>query len=170
MWEKPKSLARWVLFHPVRLAAVSLFLLYWAAAVFLPVSVVGELVNGVRFSVATSVAIYYAPAAWVAVRKKDMGQTDQLVVGIFATWVATSAIAFWSTAGRLLDYETSVVDSPMTASLLFLVSYGGMLHLTAPGIIEGRIPLGNWRLVAIAVGIGCLLGITLIGISLGNMQ
>lgn len=158
-----RAIINWLRVHPLRQIGVGLFFLYWTLALTIPQQVLGELVNGIRFTIAFSVTMAYSPAAIRALKANTMTDSQQLVLGLTIAWGAVAAISLWSTLGRFMGFETSVVMSDTSGSLVFLVAFGGLLHLTAPGMVNERIAIGNLHWVLWSVATGLLLGGVLIG-------
>jgi hypothetical protein len=115
------------------------------------------LMNGVMFSVAVAVVATFSRDTIRIIATGDVDREDYLLLGIIAAWASDVAVRFWTTLVRYLGRPEGFVDHPILALFLLWGIVGGVLHLTAPNAIKGKVPTRNWIKVGAAVGIGTVL-------------
>ena len=131
---------------------------YLVAQFVIPYSWMAEVLNAVRAALALMVMIVYAPIALEAVVADRIVNTHQLVLGIEISASGVLLISLWSAYGRLYGIPTGIAESSATGLFVWMMVLGYVLHITAPGAAEHRIPLSNWRLVLVAAVAGGAVG------------
>lgn len=158
--------AKIIVLSPITHHALALIALFWLAAYFIPAYILIQIMNYVVIAVAVAVIIAFMPSVMVALKRGyPIDRVAQLTIGITLAWTASTMIRMWSAGSRILELEW-MRNSPVVAFCLFLSACAGVLHLTAPGAIDGHIPSKNWVIVGIAVGCGCLIAGIFIGMNL----
>jgi len=158
--------AKIIVLSPISHHAAALIVAFWIAAYFVPSYILIQIMNYIVIAVAVAVIISFMPSVLVALKRGyPIDRVAQLTIGITLAWVASTMIRLWSAGGRILELEW-MRNSPVIAFCLFLSACAGILHLTAPGAIDGHIPSKNWVIVGVAVGAGCLIAGILIGMNL----
>ena len=151
---------------PITHHASALIALFWVVAYFTPAYILIQIMNYVFIAVAVAVIVSFMPSVLVALKRGyPIDRVAQLTIGIPLAWLASTMIRLWSAGSRILELEW-MRNSPVIAFCLFLSACAGVLHLTAPGAIDGHIPHKNWVIVGVAVGAGCLIAGILIGMNL----
>ena len=70
---------------------------------------------------------------------------QQLVLGIVAVWVGGAGNAAWFGLWRLAGKPPWMLENAyINGFWVWMICVGGVLHLTAPRAIDGRIPRSNW--------------------------
>lgn len=155
--------------HPIRSLAIIAFIVYWVLVQFVPLSILGELVNALLLAVSVSVCIVFGPRAYQALRRKDgVDDTEQLILGICCVFLGSFLIWSWALIGRVFMFTTRLVDSPVTGSLIWLIIFGGVLHLTAIDAADSKLRVGNWRLLLAAACVGCTIAGLIVGLAIGK--
>lgn len=138
-------------------------LTFFAFGIILCVAPTHELIEYLRImqaSVAVAVVIAYAPSAFDAVRKKRPNMADQVSMGISLGFLSLMGSGLWFLLWRLSGKPDWMLDSWLAALLIFASIIAGVLHLSAPGAINGVIPKRNFVWLGAAVGLGSLLFLT----------
>lgn len=161
-----RALINFFMGHPVRAVATATFIIFWVLVWFVPLAILGEVVNGINFAVSIAIAVAYGPYAFNALLKKSLDEADQFLIGLTIVFSASAVIRVMSTAGRFFDMPTQVTTNPIIASLIMFMAFGGALLLAAPAEKTTHPTFGNWRLILIAVFLGGILGGILAGVTL----
>lgn len=136
---------------------------FWLVSAFLPFVTMMEFLNGVALAVAIAVTIAYAPV-WVEALTQDRpDRVGQLTLGIGCTWGAFILSRMWSISWRGSGQPDWMENSPVVGFFVYMTILGGILHLTAPGAIDGDVPRRNWILIGITIGGGLVLGLAFLG-------
>lgn len=143
--------------------ALGLSAIYWLMAFIVPIDVTLETLNWVLVATAVVVTIAYAPTALDALIASRPDRVQQLVLGIICAWVATIALRVWVGIWRFLDTPEWMVQSRMIGFFIYLSILGGVLHITAPGSVDGIVPKRNWMMLASAILSGGLVAGFMIG-------
>ncbi len=110
-------------------------------------------------TLAVSVAVMFAYAApgLEALQKREIDREDHLVLGICLAWLGvflrSGFIILWR-VGWLWGNPHSTIDSHWVNLFNFMILLGGVLHITAPGAMNNRIPPRNLALLGAAFGAG----------------
>lgn len=150
-----KIMLRDILKSRVVWTALALVAAYWIAAFFVKSTILIPALNFVLIAVAIAVMFAYAPSILDALRRNNIDRVTQLTIGIVLAWIAAIMLRSWAAAIRITDYDW-MRDSPFVGFCIYLTILAGVLHLTPPGAIDGRIPRRNWVILGIAVGAGLL--------------
>lgn len=137
-------------------AAALLFALYWPAAVLAPPGFLLEGLHAVRIAVCAVVVVAYAPVCLEALALGRIGRVEQLSLGITVGWGALLLQGLWSLLWRLAGRPAWMVDSDLDGFLVWVTILGAVLHVTAPGAVDGRVPRRTWIVTGLAFGAGLL--------------
>lgn len=148
-------------------AAILLIAAYWVAAFFVPSTYLIQVLNYVLISVAVAVSIAYLPDVYQAIRMDRVDRVAQLSLGIALSWTAVIINRSWVGLIRIADADW-MRASPMIGFYVFLSILAGVLHITAPGAIDGQIPKRNRITLGLAVAAGILAALLVIGLGLGE--
>lgn len=132
--------------------AAALFAAYFAVAAFVPFKPLIEILNWGLIGVAGAVTIAYAPVAWRALAAERIDQVQQLTLGICLTWIAAIMMRLWAVAWRATGSPDWMLNSKVVGFFVYAAILGGVLHLTAPGAVDGRVPRRNWVTLGVAIG------------------
>ncbi|WP_073051397.1 hypothetical protein [Kaistia soli] len=143
--------------------AVSLLIGYWPVAWLFSGPGFIELLNSILLGVSTAVMISYAPEAIRAATHARPDKTDQLILGIVVTWLATILFRGWGIWSRATGFPEWMRYSPMFGFMIFLFILGGVLHITAPNTIDDRVPRRAWMRVGLAIGAGAFIAGMIVG-------
>lgn len=120
-------------------------------------------VHVTRALVAIFVIVAYVPALYTIIYRNPMDRVSQLVLGILCSWAATAMLGMWSVFWRVNNEWGWMKESTFLSALLVLQTLGGMLHITAPGAIDGKVQARNWTLLVSAVGLSLFASGVIIG-------
>jgi len=135
--------------------AFSLSALYWIIAPHFPSSAVLEITNGVLSVVGIAVFVSYSPGIITRMAQTDkVDRVLQLSMGIALSWSVTSILRLWGLMWRKTGQPEWMQTNYLTGYFAFLIICAGVLHITAPGAIDGVVPKRNWIIVGIALGCG----------------
>lgn len=137
-------------------AALALFALYWALARLVPSGPLMEGLHAVRVALCLVVVAAYAPVCLEALASGRIGRVEQLSLGITLGWGATLCGGLWSLLWRLAGRPGWMVDSSLDGFLLWVVTLSAVLHVTAPGAVDGTVPRRAWIVTGLALGAGAL--------------
>jgi hypothetical protein len=140
---------------------------YWMAALLLPSIILIQALNYVLISVALAVSIAYLPDVLHAIRMDRVDRVAQLSLGIALSWMAVLINRSWVGVIRVTDAEW-MRTSPVIGFYVFLSVLAGVLHITAPGAVDGVIPKRNQIILGVAIGVGLLVAWVVIWLGLGE--
>lgn len=138
--------------------ALSLWGLFFPAAIFLERQILFEVLNSLSFAVAVGVLVGYGPDAVRSLRTplRELRPGQALLIGVAIAWLGTAlvfGVLWW---WRIQDKPDAVIDSVWNAFPRWMIITGGLLHLVASRAVDDVIPpqaylrLGWW----IALGLG----------------
>lgn len=122
----------------------------------------GELTLALRIlqaSASAGVVYCYARAAYFAFRVEEPIGSDYLIVGILLSFFSMFCQAIYSIVYRLLGGPTWMLYSEVAAPFVLISVIAAVLHVTAPGAVDGRVPPKNRITVGIcfAIAVACVL-------------
>jgi hypothetical protein len=128
-----------------------------------------DLLNALSVSVGVGVLIAYISATYHALTTRERSGGDLLVLGIDCTWFAVIGRQIylwwwrWHTDIEQVNDGIGSLNSLPFAFFVWMLIGGGLLHLTARGAIEGRVPPVNWLIMgsSVALGLALFLGVLL---------
>lgn len=150
---------------PIIHLGVVIFGVYWFVALFVDPVILIQLSTYVLIGASIAVVISYLPNLVYSLAQPKIDRVGLFTLGIVLAWTMSACLRFWSAGMRYFDVD-SMRDSPVVGMLLLGSAMAGVLHIVAPGAIEGRIPSGNWIMVGVAVGCGALIAGILIGMNI----
>ena len=136
--------------------ALALFALYWIAAGLVPNGPLMEALHTIRIAICLVVVTAYAPVCLEALAQDRIGRVEQLSLGITIGWGATLCGGLWSLLWRLAGQPAWMVNSDLNGFFLWVAILGAVLHVTAPGAVDGIVPRRTWILTGLAFGGGAL--------------
>ncbi len=148
-------------------AAIALSAGYWLAAFLLPSILLIQVLNYVLIAIAIAVSVAYLPNVYEALKMDRIDRVAQLSLGISLSWLAVLINRSWVGVIRITDADW-MRTSPMIGFYVFLSVLAGVLHITAPGAIDGIIPKRNQIILGAAIGVGVLVAWIVIGFGLGE--
>ncbi|WP_419952369.1 hypothetical protein [Methylobacterium sp.] len=132
------------------LTVLFLAVVYGAINAFVPNSDMNIAVGVLQAAAATMVVYIYGRDAWIAMRTKSPKRTDFLIVGIVLAWLSTDGQAILAVVFRLAGMPAWFVNSEIYAPIRLLSVVAAVLHVSAPGAVDGLVPRKN----RIAMGLG----------------
>lgn len=147
--------------------AVLVCAVYWAVAALVPSIVLIQVLNYVLIAISVAVTVAYIPDVYDAIRMDRVDRVAQLSLGIALSWTAVFINRSWVGVIRLSDQDWMRV-SPVIGFYVLLSVLAGILHITAPGAIDGAIPRRNQVILGLAIGSGVLVAWLVLGLGLGE--
>lgn len=126
--------------------------IFWLAWLAFPFQFIMQILNALVLCVSISVVITYSPAWVQTLNKERLNGADALSLGIGGTWCAEIGQRLWSIIWRGLDQPEWMLTTSLLPLLLTLSFMGGVLHLTAPGAVDGIVPRRNWIILGVTLG------------------
>lgn len=141
-------------------AFAGLYTAFWASAAFTTYVQLNVLIQCVTMGVSVAVLTAYGKFAFEAITERRPSREDHLLLGITLAWLGVflraSFVLAWR-ANLLGPPPTEVLESDWITSFNFMIFLGGVLHVTAPGSLDGRIPRRNLIILGAAIGAGVAL-------------
>lgn len=144
-----KRVAKYGLLNAALIAAI----VYIALAVLVPSRYLIEVLNGLFLGLVAAVTIVFFPLFLRAVQTKNFDRVSQLTIGIILTWCSLIVSRSLNTIGRVTGTMDTISSSQFVAFAAYLAIVGGILHVTAPGMVEDKLRY-NKGLLLLAVVIG----------------
>jgi hypothetical protein len=131
--------------------------LFSVAAYYTSANRLAEYTRAVQISLCFAVVISYLPDALRGSFARRPSGIQQLILGISCSWISFIGYGAWMLLFRLSGQPSWMLNTDAVNLFSWLAMYGAMLHITAPGAIDG-IPRKNMvRLgVAVAIGVFCI--------------
>lgn len=79
-----------------------------------------------------------------------------LVMGIWINWTADLVQRLWGLVWRFSGQPHWMIVSDFITFILWMRAVGGIIHVTSPAVIEGRVPHSSWVTIALAFVAGLL--------------
>lgn len=138
------------------LFGVAAAFLYAALVVFVPSRFLVEVFNGVFLGVVGTVTVVFFPLFWRAIRVREFDRVSQLTIGIILTWFSLILSRSVSVLIEATEESVRAQAAPVIAFAAYLAILGGILHITAPGMVETKMRY-NKRLLFVGLAIGGLI-------------
>lgn len=138
--------------------AAGLFALFGVSAWLTDYHTLSVLVQSLTMVVSAAVLVAYGRWGIEAMGMQPITRDHQLLLGINLAWLGTflrSAFVIWWRVGAHGD---APIDSDWVTLFNTMILLGGALHITAPGVIDNKIPPRNWIMLGAALGIGLTVG------------
>lgn len=145
----------------VIIPAIVLSIFYWLVSWFVPRQAMADAINGMLIAFSFTVVMAYAAGAWEAVRSREFGRLQHLMIGIVLAWFVTLVIRIWGFLFVNLGRPEWMVNHPLVFYFYFLLCMAAVLHLTAPTDADASkvaSKLGFTRQAAKLLAFGLILG------------
>lgn len=129
---------------------------------FVPNSDMNIAIGVLQASAATMVVYIYGKDAWQALKKREPARTDFLIVGIVLAWLSTDGQAILAVLFRLAGMPSWFVDSELYAPIRLLSVVAAVLHVSAPGAVDGLVPRRNRLAMGLGLGGAVLIVLVLL--------
>jgi hypothetical protein len=107
-------------------------------------------------SVAMTVVVVYWPDARAAWLSESPERGDYLIVGVTLGWCATFCQAMFSVVFRLAGMPLWFTNIDANSLWILMSAISGLLHIVAPGAVDGVVPRRNRIVLGIGMGIGVM--------------
>lgn len=146
--------------NPIILGAIGITLSYMLTAFYFEKADIITFMQAIRAVVAIAVTLAYFPGAIGLVWTGKGNRSDYLILGIVCNWASDIGVGIWTTISRFYGRPEWMLDNKWLSFFLLIAVIGGVLHLTAPGAVGGKVPRRNWMVLgavlALATGVGFL--------------
>ena len=129
---------------------------------FVPNSDMNIAIGVLQASAATMVVYIYGKDAWQALKKREPARTDFLIVGIVLAWLSTDGQAILAVLFRLAGMPSWFVNSELYAPIRLLSVVAAVLHVSAPGAVDGLVPRRNRLAMGLGLGGAVLIVLVLL--------
>lgn len=107
-------------------------------------------------SVAMMVVVVYWPDARAAWRSDSPERGDYLIVGVTIGWMATFCQAMFSVIFRLAGMPMWFTNIDANSLWILMSAISGILHIVAPGAVDGVVPRRNRIVLGIGMGVAVM--------------
>ena len=107
-------------------------------------------------SVAMMVVVVYWPDARAAWKSESPERDDYLIVGVTIGWVATFCQALFSVIFRLAGMPIWFTNIDANSLWILMSSMSGILHIVAPGAVDGVVPRRNRIVLGVGMGVAVM--------------
>ncbi len=107
-------------------------------------------------SVAMSVVVVYWPDARAAWLSDSPERGDYLIVGVTLGWIATFFQAMFSVVFRLAGMPLWFTNIDANSLWILMSAISGILHIVAPGGLDGIVPRRNRIMLGIGMGVAVM--------------
>lgn len=142
-------------------AALLATALYVLALVALPTRVFVEVLNGLFLGMVVAVTVVFFPLFVRAISQRKFDRVAQLTIGIILTWLSLIISRSVNAMGKVLGNTEVLATSPMVTLAAYLAILGGVLHVTAPGMLDDRLRY-NKSLLLFAGALGLTIALIMI--------
>lgn len=143
-------------------SALALFALYWPVAWAVPNGPLLEALHTIRIAICLMVVVAYAPICLEALARDRIDRVCQLSLGITIGWGAALLSGLWLLLWRLAGQPAWMLNSDLYGFFIWVAILGAVLHVTAPGAVDGVVPRRTWILTGAAFGAGALAAVALL--------
>jgi hypothetical protein len=144
--------------RPVIWVSTALYMLFFIVAWKVQNRVIMETLRAFLLAASVAVAIAYSkPAVQAIMARKMPDLVSQLTLGIALAWATTAVQSAFYMIWRLAGQPAWMVNTDFSAFLLYSLCLAAVLHITAPGAIDGQIPKRNMVALGLAAGAAALI-------------
>lgn len=118
--------------------AVAAAVLYGVLIATVPDRFLVQVFNGLFLGVVGTVTVVFFPLFWRAIRVRNFDRVSQLTIGIILTWFSLILSRGTSALIEATDEATRQHAAPVIAFAAYIAILGGILHVTAPGMVEDK--------------------------------
>lgn len=127
--------------------AVATYIVLWAV---FPLSMLIDLINGLFFGVCISVLMVLIPLVGRAIVTPTFDRVSQLTMGMFIVWIAVTTMRAFSVFRRATE-QTNLVNSPVISAASWMAIIGGLLYISAPGMVGPELKHNKFFLCLVMV-------------------
>lgn len=139
------------------LALLGLFAAFGVIALFLPNADTIMAAHVFRMAACSTVVVVYWTDAWEAVKKAEPERTDYLIVGIWLSFLSNAFQSLQGIVGRMGGLPSWWLNNDLIAPTLAASVIAAVLHVSAPGAVDGVVPRRNRIAMGVSFGIAVLL-------------
>ena len=137
---------------------------FMTASLLLPNASVILVSHILRISASAVVVYVYLPDAWAGLRAAVPRREDYLIVGIVFSFLSNALGSLVGLIGRMGGLPKWWLDNELIGPTLFLSVIAAVLHVSAPGAVDGQVPRRNRMAIGAAFGVA-ILAITGLGLA-----
>ncbi|WP_262027555.1 hypothetical protein [Microvirga sp. Mcv34] len=144
-------------------AATAAFGVYWILAAIIPNDEWLAFLRSLLLIVSLAVAIAYSRPVLFALAHHQYDRVIHLTLGITLGWIATLLSSLWGLIWRISGQPAWMLNNDIVGAFFWLQFLAAVLHLTAPGAVDGKVPTRSWLLVGVTIAGGLGMAIYLAG-------
>ena len=111
--------------------------------------------NPVTIALSVAVCVAFLPSVIDAIwGVEPFNSAAFMILGVFWGWYGNALRQAWSMIWRALGAPQWLTNTDFTSYVLFILSYGAVCHLLAPGAIGETVPRHSAVKVGLWVGVG----------------
>jgi len=131
--------------------ALAIIAAFWATTFFVPTRVLALTLTLTLAALSFGVIVKYGRQVIVSVFEDDLGPVSQLATGILIGFTGLLIGLLWAIASRAVPGGDWMLSSPMVPFYLLLYNLAAALHITARRTGYGKVPPGDWAMLAFAI-------------------
>ncbi len=117
--------------------------------------------NPVTIALSVAVCVAFLPSVLDAIwGVEPFNSAAFMILGVFWGWYGNGLRQAWSMVWRALGAPEWLANTDFTSYVLFILSYGAVCHLLAPGAIGEQVPRHSAVKVGLWVGVGVFVGMS----------
>ena len=119
------------------------------------------ILNPIDIALSVAVCIAFLPSLVDTIwGSRPIDSAAFMVAGVFLGWESNALRSVWSMVWRGLGAPEWLANTDFTSYVLFILGYGAVCHLLAPGAIGENVPRARWVKVGAWVGVGIFAAIS----------
>jgi hypothetical protein len=126
--------------YPMLKGTAAAFLIFYISTQFLNPGPIVEMVRVASIPLSVAVVVAYGDGAFRAMFARHPDKFAMLTLGIVVSWASVALTSTWSVLWRLSGQPAWWVNSYPNSFGLYIALAAAVLHITAPGAVDGRIP------------------------------
>ena len=125
---------------------------YWPVAFLAPNHYTIELLRIAQAAIGVTVVTAYMPMALRALLSKNPDRVGQLSMGITLGFSSLVFSGLWFLLWRMGGQPAWMLSSEFAGFVIWMSILAGVLHVTAPGAINGMVPRRNLIILGLTMG------------------
>jgi hypothetical protein len=126
--------------YPMLKGSVAVLLFFYVSTQISNPGPIVEMVRVASIPLSVAVIVAYGDGALRALFARHPDKFAMLTLGIVVSWGSTAMSSTWSVLWRLSGQPAWWVNSYPNSFGLYIALSAAVLHITAPGAVDGRIP------------------------------
>lgn len=147
------------------LLTIAATIVYSLLVALVPTRLLMEILNALFIGIVGAVTIVFFPLFLRSIRLKKFDRVSQLTMGIILTWVSLIINRTLSIYINATDNDVRAMLAPAIAFAAYVAILGGILHISAPGMVED-----HWKYNKGVLFLGIVFGVILAGTAIYLQQ